>query len=177
MTAAPHHPPHIYLDNTWYVISAATRGRLKLLHSAQAKTLVRDQLRAFTEKFGLSLAAWVILDNHYHVLIKSQQGARLPHFFRQLHGRISFDLNQRDGTRGRQVWHNYWNTCIRTEADYWLRFNYIHHNPVKHGYVANMRDWLFSSYGFYLHTKGEEWLSDALRQYPVIDFTDASDAF
>ena len=69
------------------------------------------------------------------------------------------------------------NDCIRTEADYWTRFNYIHHNPVKHGYVEQMEDWPFSSYRYYFENQGEEWLMDAFRQYPIIDFTDSDDAF
>jgi len=75
------------------------------------------------------------------------------------------------------VWHNYWDTGIRTEADYWARFNYIHHNPVKHGYVPRTEDWLYSSYRYYLERKGEEWMTDALRRYPIVDFTDLRDDF
>ena len=57
-----------------------------------------------------------------------------------------------------------------------MRFNYIHHNPVKHGYAANMADWDYSSYQYYLSRYGEEWLADSFRRYPIIDFSDRSDA-
>jgi len=75
------------------------------------------------------------------------------------------------------VWHSYWDTCIRGENDYWRRFNYIHHNPVKHGYVSQIEDWSFSSYGYYLKHKGRDWLMDAFLQYPVVDLTDREDDF
>ena len=78
---------------------------------------------------------------------------------------------------GRQVWHNYWDTCVRTEADYWTRFNYIHYNPIKHGYVKQFSNWPFSSYGYYLERRGEGWLLDVIERYPVIDFTDPNDNF
>ncbi len=177
MSQSLHHPPHIYLDNTWYTITGAVYQKRRLLQPEGYKDLVRDQLKTLVVEFGLQLAAWVILDNPSHLLAKSRVGAALPRFFGRLNGRTSFDLNGRDGARGRQVWHNYWDTCIRGEADYWTRFNYIHCNPVKHAYVIKSKDWSFSSYRYYLEHKGQDWLIDSFRQYPVIDFTDPDDDF
>jgi putative transposase len=177
MSHSLHHPPHIYLDNTWYMITGSICQRQRLLRPEGHKDLVRDQIKALVTEFDLRLAAWVILDNHYHILTKSHDAKRLPRFFGRLHGRTSFEINGRDGTRGRQVWHNYWDTCIRTEADYWTRFNYIHHNPVKHGYVTRVEDWPFSSHQYYLDHRGQAWLDDVFRQYPTVDFTDPKDDF
>ncbi len=177
MSRHTHHPPHIYLDDTWYMITGAIYQKRRLLQPEGYKDLLRDQLKLLTIEFDFQLAAWVILDNHYHLLIKSRVGAALPGFFGRLHGHTSHALNGRDGARGRQVWHNYWDTCIRSDADYWTHFNYAHHNPVKHGYVSRSEDWPFSSYHYYLKQKGEDWLADAFRRYPVVDFTDPNDDF
>ena len=172
-----HHPPHIYLDNTLYFITVSVNHKHRLLQPVGHKDFFRDQLKVLTAEFHVRLAAWVILDNHYHILSRSHVGQDLSRLLGRLHGRTAFELNGRDGTRGRQVWHNYWDTCVRTEADYWTRFNYIHHNPVKHGYVGCMEDWSFSSYAYYRDHKGNNWLIDAFRQYPIVDFTDADDDF
>jgi putative transposase len=172
-----HHPPHIYLDDTWYFFTASIHGRQHPLLPVGHKDLVRDQLKVLAAEFHVQLAAWVILDTHYHILGKSHVGQDLAGLFGRLHGRTAFELNGRDGKRGRQVWHNYWDTCIRAEADYWTRFNYIHHNPVKHGYVGCMKDWPFSSYRYYLEHKGNDWLLDAFERYPIVDFTDPDDDF
>ncbi len=177
MSRSLHHPPHIYLDDTWYMITGSICQRQRLLQPEGYKDLVRDQPKALVTEFGLRLAAWVILDNHYHILTKSHDGETLPRFFGRLHGRTSFEINGRDGERGRQVWHNYWDTCVRTEADYWTRFNYIHHNPVKHGYVMSVEGWSFSSYRYYFDHKGQVWLDDVFRQHPIVDFTDPKDDF
>jgi putative transposase len=148
-----------------------------LLKPSGYKDLIQGQLKALCAEFQLELTAWVILDNHYHILLKSKVGTAIPRFIGRLHGGTSFELNHKDNARGRQVWHNYWDTCIRTERDYWMRFNYVHHNPIKHGYVNRMEDWGFSSYRFYLENKGAEWLGDTWAQYPVVDFTDPRDVF
>jgi putative transposase len=35
---------------------------------------------------------------------------------------------------------------IRNDADYAAHVDYIHYNPVKHGFVATARDWPYSSF-------------------------------
>jgi putative transposase len=170
-----HHPPHIYLDDTWYIITSATLGHALYLASAQAKTLLRDTLETLVKELSISLRAWVILDNHYHLLLKTRRGQDLSRFFRLLHGSTARQINLWDAITGRQVWHNYWDTCIRTEADVWTQFNYIHNNPIKHGYVQQLCDWPFSSFHFYLRTKGQEWLDDCWLRYPVIDYLEGDD--
>jgi putative transposase len=165
-----HHPPHIHLDNTWYMTTAVTFHHQALLASEEAKQYLRDTLQTSVQTYGISLRAWVILDNHYHLLLRTKRGQDLPRFFGQLHGSTARRINLHDATPGRQVWQNYWDTCLRTEADLWTRFNYIHINPVKHGYVQQPEDWPFSSYRYFLRAKGEHWLSDCWARYPVADF-------
>ena len=170
-----HHPPHIFLDQTWHLITATTVGRAPLLAQEGAKELFRDTLQTMISRFDLRLLAWVVLDNHYHLLVKSDRGERLPDFIRQLHGASAHRINRAGASTGRQVWHNYWDAVVRSENDLWTRFNYLHHNPVKHSYVRRLEDWPFSSYRYYVRTKGEVWLRDCLARYPVIDFITGDD--
>ena len=169
-----HHPPHIYADDTWYMITASTQKHTPFLKSEYAKTLVRDKLHELVLAFDISFLAWVILDDHYHLLLKPQLGRVLPRFIGQLHGSTSRQINLHDSISGRKIWHNYWDTCINTEINLWTRFNYIHQNPVKHGYVAKLEDWPFSSYRFYLKEKRVAWLEDCWRRYPVIDYLEGT---
>ena len=49
--------------------------------------------------------------------------------------------------RERGVWQRrYWEHCIRDERDYLNHLDYIHYNPVKHGYVQSAKDWPYSSF-------------------------------
>ena len=48
--------------------------------------------------------------------------------------------------RGRGIWQRrYWEHLIRDEQDYIRHVEYIHHNPVRHGYTAKASDWPYSS--------------------------------
>ncbi len=73
--------------------------------------------------------------------------------------------------QGRKIFQNYWDRCIRDEADYYKHLNYILHNPFKHRYVSNMSDYIFSSYNKYLAKYGQEWVSSCFELYPIVDFT------
>ena len=172
-----HHPPHIFLDNTYYIVTAGIFKNQPVLKPIKHKDLFQDLLLELSEVFSINLDAWVILDNHYHILFECAKGNKIPDFIRRLHGRTSFEFNKADNSRGRQVWHNYWDTSIRDEKDYWIRFNYVHHNPVKHGYVKKMEKWIHSSCRFYLEKKGELWMDDVVRSYPIIDFSSTADDF
>ena len=48
--------------------------------------------------------------------------------------------------------------------------NYIHHNPVKHGYVTRWQDWPWSSARAYLEALGIEEATKRWQQHPVLDF-------
>lgn len=48
--------------------------------------------------------------------------------------------------RERGIWQRrYWEHCIRDEKDFERHVDYIHHNPVKHGYVSRAIDWPYST--------------------------------
>ena len=46
--------------------------------------------------------------------------------------------------------HRFWEHLIRDEADFNRHINYIHWNPVKHGYVAQVSHWPYSSFHRYV---------------------------
>lgn len=57
----------------------------------------------------------------------------------------------------------YWEHTIRDEADFARHVEYIHINPVKHGYVTRVRDWPHSSFHRMVRdgTYPEDWAGDA----------------
>ncbi len=50
------------------------------------------------------------------------------------------------------IWqHRYWEHQIRGEKDFHRHCDYIHYNPVKHGYVNRVVDWPYSSFHLFVH--------------------------
>ncbi|MGV3662973.1 MAG: hypothetical protein ACO1TE_22505 [Prosthecobacter sp.] len=48
--------------------------------------------------------------------------------------------------------------------------NYIHHNPVKHGYVQKWHEWPFGSAIQFLEKTGQEEAARIWKAYPVRDY-------
>jgi putative transposase len=54
-------------------------------------------------------------------------------------------VRKRRGERG--IWQRrYWEHLIRDEADFRAHMDYVHFNPVKHGLVARVADWPYSTF-------------------------------
>ena len=110
------------------------------------------------------------MDNHYHLQFELGDAKLLSAFIKGINGKSSKELNDIDGVRGRKVWYQYWDSSIRGEFDHWKRFNYIHQNPVKHGYCNDVDEYEFSSYKSCCENLGREWMDDCFEKYPIIDF-------
>ncbi len=192
------HPPHIYEDNACYFLTASTVHRQRLLDTDARRALLRDILKEACQQYGIRLYAWVILADHYHLLLRTGNAAPVWKFIKRLHGESAIRLNKLDKTPGRRVWYQYWDRFPRSERDFWCYFNYIHINPIKHHYVrvadgAVVVDgkWVkiergvdvhqrlalypYSSYGYYLRTYGEDFLSDVWTRYPIPDYLEQDD--
>ena len=59
---------------------------------------------------------------------------------------------------------------MRNERHHWATLNYIHNNPVHHGYVQRWQDWPFGSAVEYLEQQGIEKARERWRQYPVLEY-------
>jgi putative transposase len=66
---------------------------------------------------------------------------------------------------------------MRTEDHFFVCLNYVHNNPVKHGYVKKWQDWPFSSVHWYLENKGRDWMLDLWLNHPVLSFGEEWDDF
>jgi putative transposase len=85
-------------------------------------------------------------------------------------GRSSHEWNLEEDTVGRTVWHRCADRKIRSEGHYWATINYIHNNPVHHGYVSNWTDWPFSSARDFIAQVGRERAVMVWRSYPILDY-------
>ena len=60
---------------------------------------------------------------------------------------VEYRSDVRVARRERGIWQRrFWEHPVRDETDLQRHVDYIHFNPVKHGYVAAVRDWPYSSF-------------------------------
>ena len=117
------------------------RVRILIDHADQ----FNEALRRVTEKFQTTMPAWVLLPDHVHLLmdVSTENLSEVVHCLK-----LSFSSRFRKavGWRRGTVWQSrFWDHVIRDEVDYRHHVDYIHFNPVKHGYVCSPFDWKHST--------------------------------
>ena len=127
---------------------------------------LRAVMKSVKQHHPFTIDAMVILPEHLHAiwtlpqndydfaarwsLIKSGFSRGLPKDERISESRLK--------KRERGIWQRrYWEHQIRDEEDFANHIDYVHYNPVKHGYVKRCIDWSYSSFHKYVR---EGWLPE-----------------
>ncbi len=167
-----HSPPHLDLAGIHqYLISSACFEHASIIGlSPERMTQFEADILEVCNNFSLAIHAWCILPNHYHVVVKSERIKDLRHSLGLFHGRSSFSWNSEDQRRGRQVWYNCFERPIKSERHFWATLNYVHHNPVHHGYVQRWQDWPWSSASIFLDSVGKTRAEAIWKEYPVLGY-------
>ncbi len=160
-----HAPTHLLADDTPYFVTGAIYQKRPLLKSPELKFGFYELFRGYFDRHGWELDHWVILDNHYHLLGKSRKGKDLPAIIRNVH-RVSGRKIYKAAGCEKPVWWNCWDYCPRDEREYMTRANYLLFNPVRHGYVGNLRDYPFSGFHDLYSEQGRDALARQFREYP-----------
>jgi putative transposase len=164
-----HAPPHFkYAGEQRFIISAAcfehnpmigvSTSRMGECESALIRICQELNARLF------------VLPNHYHLLIKTDSVDDFLAGIGKFHRSSAYRWNGEDRSRGRKVWFRAVERSMRSVRHYYASLNYIHHNPVKHGYTSKWQEWPFSSAAEYLERVGKEKAAGIWREYPILDY-------
>jgi putative transposase len=171
----PHRPPHPERGAQHYLLTGTVFEHAAIIASDARKHAFQEALLQTFDQPDIEITAWVILPNHYHILAWLPELAIASALFNRLHGRTSVHWNREDQRQGRKVWYVYSDQAIRNEMHFYRAINYIHTNPVKHGYVQRSRDWRWSSLQYYMDHVGMDWLKSTWKRYPVSEFEEGWD--
>ena len=116
--------------------------------------LLREAVGRVKRDHPFHIEAMVVLPDHVHALwTLPVEDADFSQRWRLLKAAFSRGLPRTEaigasraakGERG--IWQRrFWEHCIRDETDFARHVDYIHGNPVKHGYVARAVEWPYSS--------------------------------
>ena len=104
-----------------------------------------NSIKIVFESVESDLIAWVVLPDHFHLLIGPSDND-VSDIVKRI--KLSFSFRHRSdmGLGKATIWQRrFWDHITRDEKDWNSPLDYIHYNPVKHGFVKNPRDWKFSS--------------------------------
>jgi putative transposase len=143
-----------------YFFTLATLGRKPILTEEPVRVALRHAIQQVRSLWPFDIDGWVLLPDHTHCLWRlpeddAEYGKRWGlikrHVTRELGCRGDLvSLFRRTRHEGSLWQRRFWEHQIRDEADYSRHLDYLHWNPVKHGYVQRVVDWPYSSFHRYV---------------------------
>jgi putative transposase len=166
-----HTPPHLYRAGAKYFITASLYEKKRILDESVKEKLLFS-LSTSCRRYGWQLEDWVILDNHYHIMVNApEKSGNIAEFIAEYHKFTALFVKKNIPASATwpKVFNNYWDTCITYEKSYYARLNYLYNNPVKHRYVQNAQDYRWGSFPIrynleraYVEKLAQEFPCDAL---------------
>jgi putative transposase len=138
-----------YIPGACYFFTAVTYERRPLFQDPANVDLLRQAMRQAKASRPFEVQAMVVLPDHLHSLWRLPEvDADFSIRWRDIKNRVSKAIDtSTNHRREKQVWQRrFWEHIIRDLNDWRRHVDYIHFNPVKHGYVCTAADWPHSSF-------------------------------
>lgn len=158
-----------------YFFTVVTQERRPVLTTEEVRSALRAAIHQARATLPFDIEAWVLLPDHLHCIwsLPPDDGnfsARWAIIKRQVSRECSPMVDVSSGiSRKRRNEHafwqrRFWEHQIRDEDDLAKHLDYVHWNPVKHGFVRAVKDWQYSSFHKYVArgTYPSDWGGDEL---------------
>ena len=159
-----------YSGALYHVLSRGNERR-NIVFDDEDRASFLKILGEMCERFDIEMYVFVLMDNHYHLLLKTKR----PNLSKSMQWfGVSYTrrFNVRHGRSGHLFQGRFKAFLIENNA-YLLRLSYyIHRNPLRAGIVHRLIDYQWSSYPFYAYgKKPPQWLNidPILSQFRVKD--------
>jgi len=147
-----------YEGALYHVMSRGNDQKAVFLDDKDRRTFL-NVIEAFWERFDVDIFAYVLMPNHYHLLLKTNLG-NLSKAMHWLGTTFTGRFNKRHSRSGHLFQGRFKSIIVENDA-YMLQLScYIHRNPLKSGLVKRLVDYPWSSYPIYAYGKrAPEWLT------------------
>jgi putative transposase len=163
----------VIIEGGTYFFTVVTLYRQPILTQDEIRQALREGIQEVRQSMPFTIEAWVLLPDHLHTIWTLPEGdanyqarwaiikravtkrflSTVPdesqiNMVRKTHSTYpgnnlsaSMQRRQEGGFWQRRLWEH----AIRDEADFHRHLDYLHWNPVKHGYVKKPMDWPYST--------------------------------
>ena len=162
----------IYETHFPYFITSTLLEELPLFSKPYIAQVLLEQLVVLQEQKGVSLYAYVIMENHFHAVVQGQELSKKLRLMKSYSARQILHVLKQNGHtrwlrklktfkrsykvhRTYQVWEEGMHPQqLTTFGMVCQKIEYIHYNPVKAGFVEAAKDWQYSSAKDYMGEAG-----------------------
>ncbi len=144
----------IEYEGAFYHVTSRGNERKKIFFSKSDYRRFKSYLESAIEKYSYRLHAYVLMGNHYHLLIETGK-PNLNKLMHYINGSYTNYINRRKGRIG-HLFQGRYKAILIDRDNYLLELSrYIHLNPVNAGIVENPQGYPYSSYSSFIKKKGE----------------------
>ncbi len=170
-----------YLDNAIHHVTGTVNAWQKVLVYPDILSILFLDLNRMTVRWNVTVWGFVIMPEHFHMLIQSCKGENIKKFihggrrsisgrvkrFIESNNRIIADYCVKSGINTSIIFNvktagklsfRFWKEKpgvfpISNEIDVQKKLDYIHNNPVRRGLVKSPEEWEYSSFNYYADGK------------------------
>jgi len=137
--------PHRTGPGRTYFVSSATWERRELFRVPQTAELLVQRVLGCRERGAYLLHEFVVMPNHFHLLITPREDTSLEKAVQLIKGGFSYEFQKQHENR-MEIWQvGFHDWTIRDGEDYLAKVRYIHLNPVEARLVERPEEWKFGS--------------------------------
>jgi len=155
-------PWRIEYEGALYHLLSRGNERSDIFMSDKDRSSFLDAVGEMSERFAIDVFAYVLMDNHYHLLVRTRR-ANLKKAMQWFGTTYTQRFNRRHFRSGHLFQGRYKSIIIQNDS-YLLQLSYyIHRNPLRAGIVKRLAGYRWSSYNVYAYgRKIPKWLSTSL---------------
>jgi len=151
-------PLRIEYAGAFYHITARGNERNKIFFTQRDYTRFKEYLFIAQERFGCVLHAYVLMGNHYHLLLETPEG-NLSQVMHYLNGSYTTYVNVKRKRSGHLFQGRYKSIVIDKDSYLVALSRYIHLNPVRAKIKEHPADYSHSSYVAYINLGSDKIVS------------------
>ena len=136
-----------YVEGGTYFFTMVTNNRKPLFLDPALCELFLAGLIKVKSHQPFELDAYCILPDHIHLLVNLPTAVRdYSNIIKEIKKAVTKSIRKHLDQKDLVIWQDrFWEHTIRDERDMQTHYDYIHYNPVKHGYVESVVQWKWSS--------------------------------
>ncbi|MFC1855988.1 transposase [Thermodesulfobacteriota bacterium] len=144
-----------------FFFTVVTYKRNKILCDNENSEIIKEAFKHIASKRPFKTDAFVMLPDHIHCIwtlpyddsnFSVRWSLIKEYFTKRCNESIKHEQTDSMKKKGLQgVWQKrFWEHTIRDEKDFAAHVDYIHYNPVKHGFSEAPKDWPYSTFHRYV---------------------------
>ena len=153
--------PRITQKGAIYHVAARTNRKELLMEPDAVKQMFVDVLARAKAKFSFRLDNFVIMGNHFHLLIEPQGDSTLPNIMKWILQTLAIRYNKANGLSGHFWGDRYFSWIVPSAREFLRVFSYLDQNPVAAGLVKAAEEWKWGA--LWLRQNGIRWLGSLPR--------------